>query len=167
MSVHEFSATQLATGKPLPLAAYAGQVLIIVNVACEWGLTKKQYEQLNILHDKYHDKGLTILAQPCNQFGKQEPLDGQALLDEIRNKYKAKFEVFEKADVNGKNATPLFKFLQDHPNCPGILGFNGIKWNFSKFLVDKNGLPVKRWAPKDEPFKMEKEIQKLLGHGEL
>jgi len=84
------------------------------------------------------------------------------LLDEIRNKYLAKFMIFERNDVNGNNAEPLFLYLQKHKNCPGLLGFNGIKWNFTKFLVNKQGVPVKRFAPKDDPFKAEKDIQKLL-----
>jgi len=146
----------------ISLDEYKGKVLLIVNVACEWGLTKVQYEQLSELHNKYNDQGLVILGQPCNQFGKQEPKTGKDLQDEIRTKWGAKFTIFERNDVNGDNAEPLFLYLQKHKNCPGLLGFNGIKWNFTKFLVNKEGVPVKRYAPKDEPFKAEKEILKLL-----
>jgi len=146
----------------ISLQDFAGKVLLIVNVACEWGLTKSNYEQLNILNNKYKDQGLVIIGQPCNQFGKQEPKEGKELADEIRNKYKAEFMICERADVNGKNATELFKYLQNHKNCPGILGMNSIKWNFTKFLVNKSGVPVKRFAPKDEPFKAESDIVKLL-----
>jgi len=163
-SVHDFYANILAAdpAEEIQLSKYAGKVLLIVNVACEWGLTKVQYEQLNQLHDEYHDQGLVIIGQPCNQFGKQEPKQGKELLDEIRNKWNAKFTLFERADVNGKDATELFLYLQKHKNCPGLLGFNAIKWNFTKFLIGKDGQPIKRWAPKDDPRKAEDDIKKAL-----
>jgi len=146
----------------MKLEELAGKVLLIVNVACEWGLTKSNYEQLNKFHSQYKDQGLVIIGQPCNQFGKQEPKEGKELSEEIRNKYKAEFMICERADVNGKNATPLFSYLQKHKNCPGILGMNSIKWNFTKFLVNKSGVPVKRFGPKTEPLKFEKDVIELL-----
>merc|ERR1739845_71120 len=114
------------------------------------------------IHAKYESQGLVVIGQPCNQFGGQEPKEGEALIDEIRNKYNAKFMLLKKADVNGSNATPLFKYLQNHKNCPGILGFDKIKWNFTKFLVDNKGAPSKRYGPKTEPNKAIKDIENLL-----
>jgi len=146
----------------MPLSELAGKVLLIVNVACEWGLTKSNYEQLNKLHNQYKDQGLVIIGQPCNQFGKQEPKEGKELSDEIRGKYKAEFMICEREEVNGKNASDLFLYLQKHKNCPGILGMNSIKWNFTKFLVNKSGVPVKRFGPKTEPMKFEDDIVRLL-----
>jgi len=108
------------------------------------------YKELTILHDKYHSQGLEILAFPCNQFGKQEP--GSA--EEIRafvDKYGAQYQFFEKIKVNGENAHPLYKWLK--PRAPGILG-NQIKWNFSKFLVTTEGMPIKRYAPNVNPLKL-------------
>lgn len=105
---------------------------------------------------------MVIIGQPCNQFGKQEPKQGQALVDEIRGKWGAEFMICEREDVNGKDASALFKYLQKHKNCPGILGMNSIKWNFTKFLVNKSGVPVKRFGPKTEPFKAEDDIIALL-----
>jgi len=116
---------------------------------------------LNTLHDRYSSAGLVIVGQPCNQFGKQEPLEGAPLLDHIKTKYKACWPILERADVNGENATELFKYLQTHKNCKGTLG-NKLKWNFSKFLVDKQGVPYKRYSPQTKPFDIEKDIKKLL-----
>ena len=163
-SVHEFTANLLATGKEISLSKYAGKLLLIVNVACEWGLTENHYEQLNILHDRYFSKGLVILGQPCNQFAAEEPKEGQELLDQIRTKYKAKFDFFERADVNGENATPLYQFLQSHENCEGVncAESNQIKWNFAKFLVGPDGIPLRRLGPEDDPFEAESYIQRLL-----
>lgn len=148
----------------LKMEDFKGKVLLITNVACEWGLTKTNYEQLNQLYDQYHDQGLEIIAQPCNQFGSQEPLSGKDLHNHLQSKWKPKFlsTFFERADVNGNNASELFKYLQTHKNCPGLLGFNGIKWNFTKFLVGRDGVPIKRYGPKDEPKKAEKDIVKAL-----
>jgi len=162
-SVYEFSLKTLA-GIPkeeISLSDYKGKVLFIVNVASKWGVTKTNYEQLNILQNKYASKGLVILAQPSNQFGGQEPLSGKKLLDHVKSAFGAEFQFFERNDVNGNSAVPLWLYLQNHPNCGGTLG-NGIKWNFSKFLVDKNGQPVKRFGTTDSPLKAEKDIIQLL-----
>ena len=162
-SVYEFTLKTLA-GVPkeeISLSEYKGKVLFIVNVASQWGVTKSNYEQLNQLHKQYADKGLVILAQPSNQFGGQEPKQGKALLDHVKSKYGVDFQYFERADVNGKNAVPLWLYLQNHPNTSGTLG-NSIKWNFSKFLIDKNGQPVKRFGTTDGPLKAEKDIIQLL-----
>jgi len=149
---------------PLKMSDYQGKVLLIVNVASEWGLTKTNYEQLNVLYEKYNSKGLEIIAQPSNQFGKQEPLEGADLLKHITEKYKVKYTntYFDRKDVNGDNASELFLYLQKHKNCPGVLGFNGIKWNFTKFLVGRNGVPIKRFGPKEDPFSFEKHIESAL-----
>lgn len=176
-NVYFYSAPALeGTGKTtLDLADFKGKVLIIVNVACEWGLTVSNYKQLNELHEKYNSKGLEIIAQPCNQFGKQEPKQGQALYDDLASNPKyshPKFlaNYFARKDVNNnraKDSSELFKYLQNHENCPGLLGINKIKWNFSKFLIGRDGVPVKRFAPKDEPIKMEPFIQKELAKASL
>jgi len=117
-----------------------------------------------VLHERYSAAGLVIVGQPCNQFGKQEPLDGQALKEHIDNKYKPLWTICEKEDVNGKDATELYKFLQSHKNCKGTLG-NKLKWNFTKFLVGKDGVPCKRYSPKTSPFDIEPDIKKInLSH---
>ena len=173
-NVYFYSAPALeGTGKTtLNMADFKGKVLIILNVACEWGLTVSNYKQLNELHEKYNSQGLEIIAQPCNQFGKQEPKQGQALYDDLATNPKYSFpkflpNYFARNDVNGKNASELFLYLQNHKNCPGILGIDKIKWNFSKFLIGRDGVPVKRFAPKDEPVKMEKYIQEELAKASL
>ena len=166
-SVYEFSLKTLA-GVPkeeIALSEYKGKVLFIVNVASKWGVTKSNYEQLNTLHKKYAKDGLVILAQPSNEFGAQEPLEGSKLLNYIKasfcNAPDTEFQFFERAEVNGENALPLWLYLQNHPNTTGSFG-NGIKWNFTKFLVDKNGQPMKRFGTKDGPLKAEKDIIDLL-----
>jgi len=167
-SVYQFSSPgiqKVAGQNPgnLNLANYKGKVLLITNVASEWGLTKSNYEQFNTLYQKYHDKGLEIIAQPCNQFGKQEPLSGLPLWEHIVGKYNVKFDTFfARQDVNGSNASPLFLYLQNHKNCKGLLGINSLKWNFTKFLVDRNGEPMYRFGPKEAPLSFENKIQKLL-----
>lgn len=164
-----FYANSKLTGGSLNMNDYQGKVLLVVNVASEWGLTKTNYEQLNVLHDRYKSQGLEIIAQPCNQFGKQEPLDGQDLIDHL-----AKYAVtesnyldnyFTRNDVNGDSASQLFLYLQNHKNCPGILGFDSLKWNFTKFLVGRDGVPIKRFGPKEDPFSFEKHIKKALEAG--
>jgi glutathione peroxidase-family protein len=122
------------------------------------GFTGSNYPQLQELHRKYHDKGLSILAFPCNQFGGQEP-GSEADIKEFVKKYNVEFEMFAKVNVNGDGAHPLYKFLK--AKQPGLIG-DQIKWNFSKFLVDKNGIPVKRYASVTAPKDIEKDIIELL-----
>lgn len=118
------------------------------------------------MYEKYNSQGLEIIAQPCNQFGKQEPLEGQALWTHISGKYGPLYTTFtERADVNGDDATPLFLYLQNHKNCKGFIS-NSLKWNFTKFLVGRDGVPIKRYGPKDEPVSAEKDIIKALAKNE-
>jgi len=166
-NVYFYTANALSpAGKTIAMESYKNKVLLIVNVASEWGLTKQNYKELNELHEKYNNQGLEIIAQPCNQFGSQEPLEGQDLYNHITSKYQPKFmeNYFARNDVNGKNASELFLYLQNHKNCPGFMGINSIKWNFSKFLIGKDGVPIKRFGPKENPLGFEKHIVKALGN---
>ena len=163
-------ALQGSNKQTLNMADYQGKVLIISNVASEWGLTRSNYDQFTKLHNKYHSQGLEIICQPCNQFGKQERFFGQQLYDNIAQKFITDVKVqqemlannfFERNDVNGKNASELFLYLQNHPNTSGF-GSNSLKWNFTKFLVGRDGVPVRRLSPQEEPFKMIKDIEAEL-----
>lgn len=144
-------------GKEIEMAEYKDKVVLVVNTASKCGFTP-QYEGLEKLHEKYKDKGLEILGFPCNQFANQEP-GGKEDIDACLLNYGVDFQMFDKIDVNGKNADPIFKHLKKE--LPGTLG-GRIKWNFTKFLLDKNGKPVKRFAPSTKPEKLEKDIQELL-----
>ncbi|KAI4326966.1 hypothetical protein L6164_019475 [Bauhinia variegata] len=158
-SVHDFTVKD-ARGKDVNLADYKGKVLLIVNVASQCGLTNSNYTELSQLYEKYKNQGLEILAFPCNQFGAQEPGSNEQILEFACTRFKAEYPIFDKVDVNGDNAAPLYKFLKS--NKGGIFGDN-IKWNFSKFLVDKDGNIVDRYAPTTSPLSIEKDIKKLLG----
>ncbi|CAH2058150.1 unnamed protein product, partial [Iphiclides podalirius] len=150
-NIYEFTVKDIH-GKEIKLEKYRGQVAIIVNVASECGLTDKNYKQLNELYDKYSTtKNLRILAFPCNQFGGQEPGTVKDILTFTKNKG-VRFDLFEKVDVNGESAHPLFKYLKRAQS--GTMG-DFIKWNFSKFIVDKNGVPVERLGPNVDPLDME------------
>ncbi|XP_068624250.1 juvenile hormone epoxide hydrolase-like [Battus philenor] len=150
-TIYEFTAKDI-NGKEVKLAKYKGHVLIVVNVASECGLTDTNYKQLNELYEKYSTtKNLRILAFPCNQFGGQEPGSEKDILIFTKNRG-VKFDLFEKVEVNGENAHPLFKFLKSTQS--GTLG-DFIKWNFSKFIIDKNGVPVERLGPNVNPLDME------------
>jgi glutathione peroxidase len=158
-SVYDFSVTTI-DGSEQTLAAYRDQVLLIVNVASKCGFTP-QYAALEALHRKLHGRGFSVLGFPCNQFGQQEPGNE----DEIRNfcslTYDVTFPMFAKVDVNGPGAHPLFQYLKQQQ--PGLLGSQGIKWNFTKFLVDQHGLVRKRYGSVDKPESIEPEIETLLG----
>lgn len=158
-SVHEFVVKD-ARGNDVDLSTYKGKVLLIVNVASQCGLTNSNYTELTQLYEKYKDNGLEILAFPCNQFGNQEPGDNEEIVQFACTRFKAEFPIFDKVDVNGKDATPLYKFLKKAKG--GIFG-DGIKWNFTKFLVDQDGNVVERYAPTTSPSSIEKDIKKLLG----
>ncbi|KAG5563199.1 hypothetical protein RHGRI_005830 [Rhododendron griersonianum] len=149
-----------AKGNDVDLSIYKGKVLLIVNVASQCGLTNSNYTELSKLYEKYKDQGLEILAFPCNQFGGQEPGDNEQIMQFACTRFKAEFPIFDKVDVNGQNAAPLYKFLKSSKG--GFLG-DSIKWNFSKFLVDKEGNVVDRFAPTTSPLSIEKKIKKLLG----
>lgn len=158
-SIYQFEAETLK-GEKVSLENYQGKTLLIVNTASKCGLTP-QYEGLEELYQKYHSQGLEILGFPCNQFAGQEPGSSADIEEFCSVNYGVSFPMFAKVDVNGKNAHPLFKHLKKA--LPGTLT-NAIKWNFTKFLVDAEGNPVKRFAPTTEPLSMEEDIQNTLGH---
>ncbi|KAK3034570.1 hypothetical protein RJ639_033816 [Escallonia herrerae] len=158
-SIHEFTVKD-ARGNDVELNKYKGKVLLIVNVASQCGLTNSNYTELATLYQKYKDQGLEILAFPCNQFGAQEPGSNEEILEFACTRFKAEYPIFDKVDVNGSNAAPIYKFLKSSKG--GLFGDN-IKWNFSKFLVDKDGNVVDRYAPTTSPLSIEKDVKKLLG----
>ena len=146
-------------GKPVKLSRYKGKVLLIVNTASKCGFTP-QYKGLEALYQKLHGKGLEILGFPCNQFGAQEPGSEAEIEQFCELNYGVTFPMFAKVDVNGESASPLYKHLKSSKK--GMLGSEGIKWNFTKFLVDRNGDVVERYAPPTEPKALEADIGKLL-----
>ncbi|KAL6634881.1 hypothetical protein ACP70R_027552 [Stipagrostis hirtigluma subsp. patula] len=158
-SVHDFTVKD-ASGKDVDLSTYKGKVLLIVNVASQCGLTNSNYTELSQLYEKYKDQGFEILAFPCNQFGGQEPGTNEEIVQFACTRFKAEYPIFDKVDVNGDNTAPIYKFLKSSKG--GLFGDN-IKWNFSKFLVDKEGRVVERYAPTTSPLSIEKDIKKLLG----
>ncbi|PPD43898.1 MAG: glutathione peroxidase [Methylocystis sp.] len=147
------------TGETKPLREFSGKALLIVNVASKCGFTP-QYAGLEALYEKYADKGLVVLGFPCNQFGAQEPAAEGEIASFCSATYGVSFPMFAKIDVNGDAAHPLYKFLKHE--APGILGSEAIKWNFTKFLIDRSGKMVKRYAPTDTPLSLEKDIEALL-----
>ena len=156
--VHEFSAITIQ-GKETPLSEFKGKVLLVVNTASKCGFTP-QFMGLEKMYEKYKDSGLEILGFPCNQFGKQDPGSNEEISEFCELNYGVSFPMFQKVDVNGDAAHPLFKHLKEQ--APGLLGTQAIKWNFTKFLIDQNGKVVQRFAPKDTPEKIESEVRKLL-----
>lgn len=146
-------------GSPENLQDYAGKTLLIVNVASNCGFTS-QYRDLQNLYSAYQAKGLEILGFPCNQFGAQEPGSAEQIQSFCRTNYGVTFPVFEKIDVNGDRTHPLYVYLKDQ--APGMLGTKGIKWNFTKFLVSKDGQSITRLASADGASKMEEAIVKLI-----
>ena len=145
-------------GKPMNLADYAGKVVLVVNTASKCGLTP-QYEGLQALYDRYRDRGLVILGAPCNQFANQEPGDAGSIQGECLINYGVSFPITEKIEVNGKGAHPLFAYLKKA--APGTLT-NAVKWNFTKFLVGKDGQAVKRYAPTTKPEQLAADIEAAL-----
>ncbi|MBM6574959.1 glutathione peroxidase [Microvirga sp. SRT01] len=148
-----------ADGASVPLSDYAGKVLLIVNTASKCGFTP-QYEGLEELHRAYADRGLAVLAFPCNQFGAQEPGDAAEIANFCSLTYAVDFPVMAKIDVNGAQADPLFEDLK--AAAPGLLGSKAIKWNFTKFLVSRDGTRVTRYAPTTKPEELTKDIEALL-----
>ncbi|KAL8138917.1 hypothetical protein V2J09_004918 [Rumex salicifolius] len=151
-SVYDFVVKD-ARGNDVDLSQYKGKVLLIVNVASQCGLTNSNYTELSELYTKYKDQGLEILAFPCNQFGAQEPGSNEQIVEFACTRFKAEFPIFDKVDVNGDKAAPIYKFLK---SSKGSLFGDGIKWNFTKFLVDKNGSVVERYAPTTSPSSIER-----------
>jgi glutathione peroxidase len=156
-SVYDFTVKDI-NGKDVSLSQYKGKLLLIVNVASKCGFTP-QYKGLEEIHAELKDK-VEVLGFPCNQFGKQEPGDAEEIKNFCSLTYDVQFPLFQKIDVNGKDAAPLYDFLKSEK--PGILGTEGIKWNFTKFLVDRDGHVVKRYAPKESPEDIKKDLQKYL-----
>jgi glutathione peroxidase len=154
---YQFTARSLQ-GKEIGMDTFKGKVVLVVNSASKCGFTP-QYEGLETLYEKYKDQGLVILGFPCNQFGNQEPGTEKEIAEGCLLNYGVSFPMFSKIEVNGSNADPIYKFLKD--KLPGFLG-KRIKWNFTKFLIDRNGLPVKRFSPSTKPEKLVSDIEKLL-----
>ena len=148
-----------SNGSATDLSSHKGEVMLIVNVASKCGFTP-QYEGLEKLQRTYRDKGFTVLGFPCNQFGQQEPGDAEEIANFCKLTYDVDFPIFAKIDVNGDNAAPLYKHLKDE--APGLLGSKAIKWNFTKFLVDRTGKVVKRYAPQVKPEDLTRDIEALL-----
>lgn len=157
-SIYDFSA-QTLDGDTLSLGDFRGRAMLIVNTASKCGFTP-QYSGLQALQDAYHAKGLTVLGFPCDQFGHQEPGDEAEIRSFCSLNYDVSFPMFAKIEVNGSNAHPLFKFLKKE--AKGLLGSELIKWNFTKFLVDKQGRVVRRYAPTDTPESIEKDLAAVL-----
>lgn len=157
-SIYDFTVKDI-DGKDVPLKKFKNKVLLIVNVASQCGLTTANYTELSHIYEKYKTQGFEILAFPCNQFGAQEPGSNPQIKQFACTRFKAEFPIFDKVDVNGPNTAPIYKFLKS--SAGGFLG-DLVKWNFEKFLVDKNGKVVERYPPTTSPFQIEKDIQKLL-----
>lgn len=157
-NIYEFAVTTIDK-KELPLSEYKGAVVLIVNTASKCGFTP-QYKGLQELYEKYKDKGFVVLGFPCNQFANQEPGNEDEIQSFCELNYGVNFPMFSKVDVNGTDAHPLFKYLTE--TLPGIAGTKSIKWNFTKFLVNREGVPVARFGSNKKPEKLEAEISRLL-----
>jgi len=159
MTVYGFKARKI-DGQEITLASYTGKVLLIVNVASRCGFTP-QYRGLEELQEKFENRGFEVLGFPCNQFGNQEPGSETEIRSFCDLQYGVRFPLFSKVDVNGSSTHPLYEFLKKAK--PGFLGTKRIKWNFTKFLVDRSGRPIKRYSPQTTPAAIEKDIQSALG----
>lgn len=157
MNFYDFNAVDI-DGNDISMSDYKGKVVVVVNTASKCGLTP-QFKELEALYEKYKDQGLEILGFPCNQFAGQEPGDENDIQSFCQLNYGVSFKMFSKIKVNGDEAHPLWKFLKEEQG--GLLS-SAIKWNFTKFLIDRNGNVVKRYAPKDSPNEMEDKILELL-----
>ena len=158
MSIYDFNVKTI-DGEEISMSKYKGKVLLIVNVASKCGFTS-QYEGLENLHEKYKNEDFMVLGFPSNQFANQEPESDEKIKEFCSLTYEVKFDMFSKIDVNGENEAPLYKFLKS--NQKGILGTENIKWNFTKFLVDKNGNIIDRFGSATSPESIESDILKLL-----
>ena len=157
-SIYDFEAKAI-NGKDIPLAAFKGKVMLIVNTASKCGFTP-QFGGLEELHKTYAGKGLAVLGFPCNQFGSQDPGADGEIAEFCQVNYGVRFPMMGKIDVNGPNAHPLYKWLS--AEAPGLLGSKSIKWNFTKFLVGKDGQVIKRYAPLDKPANLVKDVEAAL-----
>ena len=155
---YDFSAVSLQ-GKQISMEGYRGKVVIVVNTASKCGFTP-QYEGLEELFKRYNQQGLEILGFPCNQFGNQEPGSEKEIAEGCLINYGVTFQMFSKVEVNGENAHPLYKYLKK--KLPGFIFSKRIKWNFTKFLIDRKGKPVKRFAPSFKPENIVGDIERLL-----
>ena len=157
-TVADFSALQPG-GQEMSLADKLGKVVLVVNTASKCGFTP-QYDGLEALHKQYHAQGLEIMAFPCNQFGGQEPGSADEIAEFCKVNFGLSFPLMAKVDVNGANELPLYTWLKSE--APGLMGTKGIKWNFTKFLIGRDGKVVRRYAPTDKPEAIAKDIAKLL-----
>lgn len=158
MTVYQFEAKKI-NGQTISLSEYKGDVLLIVNTASNCGFTP-QYKELQELYEQYKEKGFTVLGFPCNQFMNQEPGTESDIQSFCEMNFGVTFPLFSKVDVNGKNAHPLFQFLTEE--APGLLGMKAVKWNFTKFLVNRSGEVMERYAPNTNPIEISKDIEKLI-----
>lgn len=161
MSIYDIEVTTIR-GEQQTLAPYKGQVMLIVNTATKCGFAP-QFKGLQKLHEEYGNRGLAVLGFPCGQFANQEPGENEDIASACELNFGVTFPLYAKIEVNGDGAHPLFKHLTQE--APGLLGSKAVKWNFTKFLIDQEGKVVKRFAPADEPSKIEGHIQKLLSEG--
>ena len=157
-SLYDFEALQM-DGQSVSLRQYAGKVLLIVNTASACGFTP-QLAGLQALHAQYADQGLVVLGFPCNQFGQQDPGSNSSIAQFCQRNYGVDFPVMAKIEVNGSGATPLYRWLT--AEAPGLLGSKAIKWNFTKFLIGRDGRVLRRYAPQDAPKKLEGDIEAAL-----
>jgi glutathione peroxidase len=157
-TIYDFEATQM-NGQSLALSQLRGKVLLIVNTASACGFTP-QFAGLEKVHQAYKDQGLAVLGFPCNQFGNQDPGSNQAIAQYCQVNYGVSFTMLEKVNVNGPDAHPLYQWLC--AEAPGLLGSKAIKWNFTKFLVGRDGRVIKRYASMDKPEKMAQDIEAAL-----
>jgi len=158
MNIYDFE-VETIKGETKTLKEFAGNVIVIVNTASKCGFTP-QYKDLQSIYEEYKEEGVTVLGFPCNQFMGQEPGKEEEIQQFCEMNYGVTFPLFSKVDVNGKNASPLFQYLSE--KAPGALGIKAIKWNFTKFLIDRSGNVVKRYAPNTSPNEMKEDIRKLL-----
>jgi glutathione peroxidase len=157
-TAYDFTAKDI-TGADVPLSTFAGKALLVVNTASKCGFTP-QYDGLEALHRDLGDKGLVVIGFPCNQFGAQEPGDAAEIANFCKLTYDVSFPMMAKVEVNGDGAHPLYKWMKGE--AKGLLGSESIKWNFTKFLIDRTGKVVRRFAPNDAPAAMRKDIEAVL-----
>jgi glutathione peroxidase len=157
-TLYDFTVDDIA-GNPVALDRYKGKVLLVVNTASKCGFTP-QYKGLEALYRKYRDQGLEVLGFPCNQFGAQEPGSAPEIATFVETNFSVTFPLFAKIDVNGDATAPLYRYLKHEK--PGLLGTEAIKWNFTKFLIDRDGNVVARYAPNDTPESFEADVAKAL-----